>query len=375
MISSDLNSVEDYIKAEFELLENQSQTSETTDDVSFGSAIKPINFSKNRYFNILPNEDTRVQLSLVDGKEGSDYINANYIDGATSKRYYICCQAPLESTTPDFWRMIYEQRSAVIVMLTKLQEKDMQRCALYWPEDEGTTRRFGNVLVHHKKTYTFQTMIVRCFLLKHELGGSTREVMQLQYLDWPDFGVPSHTASIRQLLSLMRQFRSRAQQAQALDGPLVVHCSAGVGRSGTLVAIDILLTSLKSLGSAIHSINWVNCGSNVIGHIGNTVGDGLDRVDVFNTVWQLRMQRRGMVQTPQQYLYLYTIIKDFLREKILSHVAHHTDCSWTLQDDCKTNAMLLLLILAARRQHGSSRCSSMTSNTNQTTCSNEELTA
>jgi len=272
--------------------------------------------------------------------------------------------------------MIYEQRSSVIVMLTKLQEKNMQRCALYWPEEEGTTRRFGNVLVHHKKTYTFQTMIVRCFLLKHEQGGTTREVMQLQYLDWPDFGVPSHTASIRQLLSLMRQFRTRAQLAQGLAGPLVVHCSAGVGRSGTLVAIDILLTSLKSLGSVVHSMNWLNCGSSVIGHIGNPVGQGLDRVDVFNTVSQLRTQRRGMVQTPQQYLYLYTIIKDFLREKILSHAAHHTDCSWLpLHDDCKTSAMLLLLILAARRQNGSS-CSIMNSNTNQTpTCSNEELTA
>jgi len=146
-----------------------------------------INKNKNRYIAYRPLDETRVVLETISGIEGSDYINASFIsgEGPNASRCYIACQAPMDSTTIDFWRMIWEQRCGVIVMVTDLEEN---KALKYWP-DEGQVLRFGSLLICNKKNFKLGEIEVRSLLIKGGTPGNedTREVIHLQYRDWPDF--------------------------------------------------------------------------------------------------------------------------------------------------------------------------------------------
>lgn len=244
------------------------------------------NISKNRYEAVLPTPQTRVKLNLIHGIEGSDYINANYIDGevAGSSKYYIACQAPLENTLSDFWRMIWEQNCGVIVMLTDLNPS---KATQYWPE-EGKVSSYGNILVCHKNSFQLgEGFIVRSLLLRLYQEGAVktpiREVVHLQYENWPDFGVPASTKPIQDLMLLLTKFKERASSTYNLGGPAVVHCSAGLGRTGTFIALHIAIQQI--------STNSTPC--------------------IKQIVLNLRKQRRGMVCTFQQYAMIYTFLLHF----------------------------------------------------------------
>jgi protein tyrosine phosphatase len=253
----------------------------------FASATTRTNYHKNRYSNILATEATRVKLiAHRDLFLDSDYINANFIDGEIpgSKKTYIACQAPLPSTLSHFWLMLWESESAVIVMLTRLCERERVKATAYWPEDVGERKDFGPFCVTFVKG-----KIVSAYLEQRvfdvEFGGQTRQIVQLHYTEWPDFGTPESTQTIRELVGLMDVYRMKGKLS-GLGGPIVTHCSAGVGRAGTFVAIHICLEKMKYFNS-------------------------LDQViDIPQTVMLLRQSRTGMVQTPEQYRFIYEVVRD-----------------------------------------------------------------
>jgi len=253
----------------------------------FASATTRNNYHKNRYSNILATESTRVKLiAHRDLFLDSDYINANYIDGEIpgSKKTYIACQAPLPSTLSHFWLMLWENESAVIVMLTRLCERERVKATAYWPEDVGEKKHFGPFCVTYVKGKIINTYLEqRVFEVEH--AGQTRQIIQLHYTEWPDFGTPESTQTIRELVGLMDVYRMKGKLS-GLGGPIVAHCSAGVGRAGTFVAIHICLEKMKYFNS-------------------------LDQViDVPRTVMLLRQSRTGMVQTPEQYRFIYDVVRD-----------------------------------------------------------------
>jgi len=253
----------------------------------FATALARNNFHKNRYSNIMPPENTRVKL--LEYRElnlDSDYINANYIDGEIpgSKRAYIACQAPLASTLVHFWLMIWENECAVIVMLTRLYERDRAKATAYWPEEPNTTKQFGPFKVTHTKSKSVNSFLdQRVFDV--EFNGQTRNIVQLHYTEWPDFGAPESTQVIRELVALMDVYRMKGKLA-GLNGPVVAHCSAGVGRAGTFIAIHICLEKMKYF-NALEEI-----------------------VDIPRTVRMLRQSRTGMVQTVEQYRFIYEVVRD-----------------------------------------------------------------
>ncbi|PRP74754.1 hypothetical protein PROFUN_06615 [Planoprotostelium fungivorum] len=339
-------------------------------------AFLPENYQKNRYHDVLPYKETRVKL---DGSDDgiSSYINANYVyDRQNKAQKYICCQAPLPKTFDDFWRMVWEKDCPVIVMLTKLEERNTIKAHVYWPEP-GSRLQYGPYMVTHLRTTTHKKreteggrprhygifgkrlppkgaeagigptrsphptnlntptnpnpfddvpaggtlshfggngpfpqwnmtsvppstpiasptpalhnvqnslIVVRKFTIEDvRRPGVTKEVIQLHYTEWPDFGVPDTT---EQMSDLIRELDIRKK---GLDDPIIVHCSAGIGRTGTFLAIHMALQQVATSASP--------------------------SIDVFETVLNLRVQRTGMVQSKDQYKFVYITIKDMLMRK------------------------------------------------------------
>jgi protein tyrosine phosphatase len=231
---------------------------------------------KNRYGNILPNEETRVKLKAKHGVEGSDYINGNYI----FENLYVSCQAPIPSTFGDFWRMVWEQNSGIIVMVTKLLEGGKKKADLYWP-DEGCTATYDGIMVTLRNVFHGEHFDTRVFDVSWE--NERRKIYHFQYLEWPDFGVPQSTHGILKLAKYVKAHHERAI-TKGMIGPLVVHCSAGVGRSGTFIAIYHII-------QRIHAQLPTN---------------------VMELVLQMRKHRGGMVQTEDQYLFIHRAYEDYL---------------------------------------------------------------
>ncbi|XP_071477210.1 receptor-type tyrosine-protein phosphatase eta-like [Diadema antillarum] len=228
------------------------------------------NATKNRYRNILPFDYTRVKLA---GVVGNDYINANFIKDQSGNKKYIATQGPMPQTIEDFWEMVWENQAGTIVMMSALVEGGKTKCERYWPANEEPLQ-YGNTTVSLVNSNQSDYFIQRT--LKLEKEGSERTVVHYQFTAWTDHGVPETTEP---LLDLIR----KVQASSAEDhGPVVVHCSAGVGRTGTFIAADILARKIER--------------SNLS-----------DYIDVYNTVATLREQRALMVQTQYQYIYLHRV--------------------------------------------------------------------
>lgn len=233
------------------------------------------NIYKNRYPDIKAYDQTRVKLAQIDGIVGSDYINANFVVGYKERKKFICAQGPMEDTVSDFWRMIWEQHLELVLMLTNLEEYSKTKCAKYWPEADGT-KTFGEISVSHVSEKKCSDYILRELKITKGSGSETRKIMQYHFLVWKDFQAPEYPAGIL-------KFIRRMNEAYSLEkGPILVHCSAGVGRTGTLVALDSLI---QQLAEEKH-------------------------VAIFNTVCDLRHQRNFLVQSLKQYIFVYRALVD-----------------------------------------------------------------
>uniref|UniRef100_A0A8C9VTA8 protein-tyrosine-phosphatase n=1 Tax=Scleropages formosus TaxID=113540 RepID=A0A8C9VTA8_SCLFO len=231
----------------------------------YDTALLPENRSKNRYNNILPYDSTRVKLSYVDDDPCSDYINASYIPGNNFRREYIATQGPLPGTKDDFWKMVWEQNVHNIVMVTQCVEKGRVKCDHYWPYDQDPLY-YGDLIVQMQAESVLPEWTIREFTIcSEDQLRYNRVVRQFHYTVWPDHGVPETTQSLVQFVRTVRDYINRSPGS----GGTVVHCSAGVGRTGTFIALDRALQQL----------------------------DAKDTVDIYGIVFDLRLHRSHMVQT------------------------------------------------------------------------------
>lgn len=247
---------------EYEMLPNR-----FSDRTTKNSDLKE-NACKNRYPDIKAYDQTRVKLAVINGLQTTDYINANFVIGYKERKKFICAQGPMESTIDDFWRMIWEQHLEIIVMLTNLEEYNKAKCAKYWPEKVFDTKQFGDILVkfaQERKTGDYIERTLNVSKNKANVGEEEdrRQITQYHYLTWKDFMAPEHPHGI---IKFIRQINSVYSLQR---GPILVHCSAGVGRTGTLVALDSLIQQLEEE----------------------------DSVSIYNTVCDLRHQRNFLVQS------------------------------------------------------------------------------
>ncbi|XP_061732538.1 tyrosine-protein phosphatase non-receptor type 13 isoform X1 [Nerophis ophidion] len=248
---------------EFENLQNL----EPLDDCLIGQTKE--NKKKNRYKNILPFDTTRVVL----GNNG--YINANFIKMAVKDEtfLYIASQGPLPTTMGDFWQMVWEQKSNVVAMMTQEIEGGKVKCQRYWPDSPGTTEMVAEHLqVTLMKDQYLEHFVIRLIEVKDVQTNETQHVTHLNYTGWPDHGTPSQPDQLLTFISYMRHVHS--------SGPIVTHCSAGIGRSGTLICIDVVLGLISKDAD----------------------------FDISDVVRNMRLQRKGMVQTEDQYIFCYRVI-------------------------------------------------------------------
>eukprot|EP00731_Ephydatia_muelleri_P018729 Em0011g769a len=245
---------------EFECLKSEPDKSDHID-----SSQLPCNQVKNRFCNILPYDASRVKLKELNDIPGSDYINASYIDGYNCQKIYIAAQGPTDETVNDFWRMVWEKRLGTIVMLTRCIESGTEKCAQYWASTNGNheTARFKVTTISASQfaDYTITSLVVSD---KEKSEDELLHVKHFHFTSWPDHGVPDTPSS---LVTFIKYVQKNCKFTE--ESPLLVHCSAGVGRSGTFIALHILLERIKTE----------------------------DSINVFECVNQMRKRRPFMVQS------------------------------------------------------------------------------
>ncbi|XP_022171232.1 tyrosine-protein phosphatase 10D isoform X2 [Myzus persicae] len=282
---------------EFEDLKHAAAAAATNGGTTTTAADLPCNRPKNRFTNILPYDHSRFKLQPVDDEEGSDYINANYVPGHNSVREFIVTQGPLHSTRDDFWRMCWESNARSIIMLTRCVEKGREKCDHYWPYDTHPVYYGDNICVTLLNDTHYSDWVITEFMVCR--NDQKRVIRHFHFTTWPDFGVPSPPQT---LCRFVRAFRERhhagvgnnieqhQHQLQQHHRPIIVHCSAGVGRSGTFIALDRVLQSLNDP-------TQVN-----------------NYIDVYGIVYAMRKERVWMVQTEQQYICIHQCIVCILQQ-------------------------------------------------------------
>ncbi|XP_058788976.1 receptor-type tyrosine-protein phosphatase eta-like isoform X2 [Phymastichus coffea] len=234
------------------------------------------NRKKNRYSDILPYDFSRVKLEIIDNDPNTDYINASFIRGYSSNEEYIACQGPKEETSHDFWRMIDQYDVKMIVMLTQLVERGREKCFRYFPALRETFN-YETLSIKCTSELDYRTYTHRTLLLQKD--NKRRSISHLHFKDWPDHDVPDDFEAMIQFCQMFRK------QMSSVKGLSVIHCSAGIGRTGTLISIDILLQAIRDNR----------------------------KLDVFGTVYRLRRHRLNMVQRESQYAYIYSCIRQVLK--------------------------------------------------------------
>ncbi|RXN14130.1 receptor-type tyrosine- phosphatase eta-like protein [Labeo rohita] len=251
---------------------------------SKNAALAIENNEKNRYSNVLPYDSSRVKLSVCGGPF-DDYINANYVPGYNSRKEFIAAQGPLPVTVNEFWRMVWEKNVYTIVMLTRCNEMGRVKCEKYWPSE---TTQYHNISVTTTSETELESWTTRDFKIKNVKIAETRYIRQFHFTAWPDHGAPKTTEILIDFRHLVREHMDQYSS----HSPTVVHCSAGVGRTGTFIAIDHLIFQIER--------------------------DSM--VDVYGIVSDMRMHRPLMVQTEEQYVYLHQCAYDIIRSRTGTNV-------------------------------------------------------
>lgn len=253
------------------------------------SRLRP-NQGKNRYTDVLCYDHSRVRLNTIDDDVNSDYINANFVDGYKQKNAFISTQGPLPKTFPDFWRMIWEQQVLLIVMTTRTVERCKAKCGQYWPLEVNSSVEYGPYRVTNNDVQYFTDFNITRLTLVNLESDQTRKVTHMQFLSWPDYGVP-HSAYA------MLHFRNKVKEEQAkgvselgeswtghpLGPPIVVHCSAGIGRTGTFITLDVSINKLEDTGM----------------------------INIREIVERIRSQRAHSIQMPDQYVFCYLALLEY----------------------------------------------------------------
>ncbi|KAF8561096.1 hypothetical protein P879_01683 [Paragonimus westermani] len=240
-----------------------------------GSAV---NQAKNRILSIVPFDWNRVPLCPIRGVDGSDYVNGSLVDGYCIKNAYIACQAPMAGTVEDFWRMVWEHKSDIIVMMCDLKEGGKEKCFKYWPSEKAA--RFQFFVVDPTREYKMSSYIVREFKITDARDGESRQVRQLHYVRWPEHGVPTDGGGLIDLIGYVHKLKEQS----GCNSPITVHCSSGAGRTGVFIALCNVLERLRQ-----ESV-----------------------VDMYQTVKLLRQQRVWLVQTEEQYRFCYLVTLEYL---------------------------------------------------------------
>eukprot|EP00045_Choanoeca_perplexa_P008109 m.74336 g.74336 ORF g.74336 m.74336 type:complete len:700 (+) comp14355_c0_seq1:179-2278(+) len=252
-------------------------------DQSAEASFAEPNRLKNRYGNIVAYDAHRVKLPIRDSDPSTDYINASWVDGYRHTNGYIASQGPVPNSFVDFWSMVWEFKVCSIVMVTHEVEKGRMKCHRYWPDPSSSPPTqfltYGDVTVLHVSSVPHRHFLVRTFLVSKD--GDERTIKQFAYTSWPDHGVPLTTG---ELLGFRNAVNENTPNK---DVPILIHCSAGVGRTGTYIAIDTLVK--QSLDMAAMP-------------------------DVDAVINDLRMRRNYMVQTEMQYIFIYRAVYDCLGE-------------------------------------------------------------
>ncbi|XP_071954377.1 receptor-type tyrosine-protein phosphatase T-like [Antedon mediterranea] len=230
------------------------------------------NTNKNRFRNILPYDHSRVILKDIDDGQ-SDYINASYIKFKDNPKAYIASQGPNEASVNDTWRMVW-QESNIIVMVTNLVEKHKMKCIQYWPE-AGETNKYGDIFVQNVNENVNRNFTIRTFRLK--INKAEKFVRHYQFTAWVDIHLPTSPAPLL-------EFIYEIKDAKTSLGPVIVHCSDGVGRTGIVITIDAMLD----------------------------MAEEKDKIDVYNFVKEMRENKLNMVQTQEQYVFIYETILESL---------------------------------------------------------------
>ncbi|XP_064391171.1 uncharacterized protein LOC135339007 isoform X3 [Halichondria panicea] len=248
------------------------------------------NLPKNRYKDVVCYDETRVKLKSHTGKgaEGSDYIHANYVNGYNKPEAFILTQGPKDKTVADFWRMVWEKQVHVIVMVTKCVEMMKRKCAQYWPEKVGTCVTHQKITVEVTQIQMLDGFEQRT--LKVARKGEERTLTHFQFLAWPDYGVPTSGTSVLNLLFAVREAQAKIAKnsrdfKHRYGPPILVHCSAGVGRSGAFCTLD------------------------------NTIDELADkrRVNLQGIVRRMRLQRAYSIQTEEQYEFCYRTLLEYAK--------------------------------------------------------------
>ncbi|XP_068595959.1 receptor-type tyrosine-protein phosphatase beta [Brachionichthys hirsutus] len=254
-------------------------------DQSKTNALSAENKPKNRYNNVLPYDCSRVKLSIVHGSPYDDYINASYVPGYNSRKEFIASQGPLPATVNEFWRMIWEKNVQTLVMLARCSEQGRVKCERYW--DSGS-KHFENITVTTISEIPLEDWTIRDISIKNVKTAETRLVRHFHFTAWPDHGVPETTELLISFRHLVREHTDQYSR----HSPTVVHCSAGVGRTGTFIAIDRLIFQIER--------------ENI--------------VDVYGIVHDMRLHRPLMVQTEDQYVFLNQCAMDIIRSRTGTNV-------------------------------------------------------
>ena len=245
-------------------------------------------------------DDTRIQLNHQhESNENdylTDYIHANYVDGYKQKNAYISTQGPLDETLDDFWQMVWQEKVFVIVMTTKCVEQNRKKCSQYWPDNENETIKLDVFEIVNKNIDEKPNYVISKLIIKNLMNSQEREILHCQFISWPDHGIPASANEMIEFVHVVRQCQANLTEnnnwkGHPLGPPILVHCSAGIGRTGTFCTIDININRLLDT----------------------------KKIDIKDTVIKIRSQRAQSVQMPDQYVFCYMALIEYaIQENLLS---------------------------------------------------------